>query len=198
MCRCILTPPPRPKPILKKRFGKGQGWTAQTVLSWTSPSLDPVQALCLLFQLVRLACDGAFYLGRQRTTRQTVVSFRGQHLHAESGENTVLAGMHTHENHDISFRRNEFLVFHEEGNQRSVPLRPSPPRHHILHLLSYKEHTSSSFLRATQGDSEQRRNMSTERDCAILIISCCPFFAERVERPRLQSGCTGGRMRDFS
>ena len=38
----------------------------------------------------------------------------------------VFAGMSLLENHDISFRRTEFLVHDAEGNQRSVPLRLSP------------------------------------------------------------------------
>ena len=38
----------------------------------------------------------------------------------------VLAGMNLLENHDISFRRNEFLVYDAEGHTRSVPSRRSP------------------------------------------------------------------------
>ena len=47
----------------------------------------------------------------------------------------VLAGMNLLENHDISFRRNEFLVDDAEGPVRSVPLRRSPSGHRILNLL---------------------------------------------------------------
>ena len=47
----------------------------------------------------------------------------------------VLAGMNLLENHDISFRRNEFLVYDAEGHTRSVPLRRSPSGHRILNLL---------------------------------------------------------------
>ena len=47
----------------------------------------------------------------------------------------VLAGMNLLENHDISFRRNEFLVYDAEGHARSVPLRRSPSGHRILNLL---------------------------------------------------------------
>ena len=38
----------------------------------------------------------------------------------------VLAGMNLLENHDIFFRRNEFLVYEADGQVRSVPLRRSP------------------------------------------------------------------------
>ena len=37
----------------------------------------------------------------------------------------VLASMNLLENHDISFRRNEFWVYDAEGHARSVPLRRS-------------------------------------------------------------------------
>ena len=47
----------------------------------------------------------------------------------------VLAGMNLLENRDISFRRNEFLVYDAEGHTRSVPLRSSPSGHRILNLL---------------------------------------------------------------
>ena len=47
----------------------------------------------------------------------------------------VLAAMNLLENHDISFRRNEFLVSDAEGHTRSVPLRRSPSGHRILNLL---------------------------------------------------------------
>ena len=47
----------------------------------------------------------------------------------------VLAGMNLLENHDISFRRNEFWVYDAEGHARSVPLRRSPSGHRILNLL---------------------------------------------------------------
>ena len=38
----------------------------------------------------------------------------------------VFAGLSLLENHDISFRQNEFLVHDAEGHARSVPLRRSP------------------------------------------------------------------------
>ena len=47
----------------------------------------------------------------------------------------VLAGMNVLQNHYISFRRNEFLVYDAEGHARSVPLRRSPSGHRILNLL---------------------------------------------------------------
>ena len=47
----------------------------------------------------------------------------------------VLAGMNLLENHDISFRRNEFGVYDAEGHTRSVPLRRSPSGHGILNRL---------------------------------------------------------------
>ena len=51
----------------------------------------------------------------------------------------VLAGMILLENHDISFRRNEFLVCDAEGHARSVPLRRSPTGHRILNLLYIRD-----------------------------------------------------------
>ena len=52
----------------------------------------------------------------------------------------VLAGVHLLENHDISFRRNEFLVYDAEGQVRSVPLRRPPSdqggtAHRVVSLL---------------------------------------------------------------
>ena len=47
----------------------------------------------------------------------------------------VLACMNLLVNHDISFRRNEFLVYDADGQVRSVPLRRSPSGHRILNLL---------------------------------------------------------------
>ena len=47
----------------------------------------------------------------------------------------VLAGMNLLENHDISVRRNEFLVYDAEGHTRSVPLSRSSSGHRILNLL---------------------------------------------------------------
>ena len=47
----------------------------------------------------------------------------------------VLAGMNLFKNHDISLRRNEFLVYDAEGHARSVSLRRSPSGHRILNLL---------------------------------------------------------------
>ena len=41
----------------------------------------------------------------------------------------VLAGMNLLENHDISFRRNQFLVYDAEGHARSAPSRRSPSSH---------------------------------------------------------------------
>ena len=54
----------------------------------------------------------------------------------ESENLPVLAGMNLLENHEISFRQNEFLVYDAEGHARSVPLRRSPSGHRILNLLS--------------------------------------------------------------
>ena len=47
----------------------------------------------------------------------------------------VLACMNLLENHDISFRRNEFLVYDSEGHTLSVLLRRSPSGHRIMNLL---------------------------------------------------------------
>ena len=57
-------------------------------------------------------------------------------IYTSEAENVpVLAGMNFLQNHDISFRRNEFLVYDAEGQTRSVPLRRSPSGHRILNLL---------------------------------------------------------------
>ena len=53
----------------------------------------------------------------------------------EEENEPVLAGMHLLDNQDISFRRNEFLVYDAEGHARSVPLRRSPSGRRILNLL---------------------------------------------------------------
>ena len=47
----------------------------------------------------------------------------------------VLTGIKLLENHDISFRRNEILVYDAEGHARSVPSRRSPSGHRILNVL---------------------------------------------------------------
>ena len=47
----------------------------------------------------------------------------------------VLAGINLLENYDVSFRRNEFLVYDAEGHARSVPFGRSPSGHRILNLL---------------------------------------------------------------
>ena len=49
-----------------------------------------------------------------------------QHSHFGSRKRTLFAGLNLPENHDISFRRNEFLVYDAGGHARSVPLRRSP------------------------------------------------------------------------
>ena len=64
----------------------------------------------------------------------------------------VLAGMNLLEKHDISFRRNEFLVYDAEGHTRSVPLRCSPSGHRILNLLLWGQRAASCFSHATAGD----------------------------------------------
>ena len=57
-------------------------------------------------------------------------------IYTSEAENVpVLAGMNLLENHDISFRRNQFLVYYAEGHARSVPLRRSPSGHRILNPL---------------------------------------------------------------
>ena len=40
---------------------------------------------------------------------------------AGHSQEPVLAGMNLLENHDISFRRSEFLVYDAEGHTRSLP-----------------------------------------------------------------------------
>ena len=57
-------------------------------------------------------------------------------IHTLEAENVpILASMNLLENHYISFRRNEFLVYDAEGQVPSVPLRRSPSGHRILNLL---------------------------------------------------------------
>ena len=78
----------------------------------------------------------------------------------------VLAGMNLLENHDISFRRNEFFVYDAEGHTRSVPLRRSPSGHRILNLLLQGQRAASCFSHATAGvfsedPKEQNLNVSS-------------------------------------
>ena len=64
-------------------------------------------------------------------------------IHTLDAENVpVLAGMNLLENHDISFRRDEFGVYDAEGNLHSVPLRRSPSGHRSLDLLSQGQRTA--------------------------------------------------------
>ena len=82
----------------------------------------------------------------------------------------VLAGMHLLENHDISFRRNEFLVYDAEGHARSVPLRRSPSSHRILNLLSEGQRAVSCFSHATAGDSfedPREQNLNVSSACMV-------------------------------
>ena len=65
--------------------------------------------------------------------------------------------MYLLENHDISFRRNEFLVYDAEGHARSVPLRRSPSGHRILNLLQKGQRAASCFSHATAGDFRSER-----------------------------------------
>ena len=75
----------------------------------------------------------------------------------------VLAEMNLLENHDISFRRNEVLVYDAEGQVRSVPLRRSPSSHRI---------TASCFSHATAGDfSEDSSEQNFERIISIHVWS---------------------------
>ena len=59
----------------------------------------------------------------------------------------VLARMNLLENHDISFRRHESLVYDAEGHALSVPLRRSPSGHRILNLLLWGQRTASLKIR---------------------------------------------------
>ena len=82
----------------------------------------------------------------------------------------VLAGMNLLENHDISFRRNDLLVYDAEGHARSVPLRRSPSGHRILNLLLEGQRAASSFSHATAGDfSEDPREQN------LNVSSACMF-----------------------
>ena len=82
----------------------------------------------------------------------------------------VLAGMNLLENHDISFRRNEFLVRDAEGHARSVPLRRSPSGHRILNLLFLGQRAASCFSHATAGDfSENPREQNLNRIISLHV-----------------------------
>ena len=79
-------------------------------------------------------------------------------IHTLEAENVpVFDGMNLLEIHDISFRRNEFLVCDAEGHARSVPLRRSPSGHRILNLLFF-------------GDSAPRRVSLTRQQVTFLKI----------------------------
>ena len=82
----------------------------------------------------------------------------------------VLAGMILLENHDISFRRNEFLVYDAEGHTRSVPLRRSPSGHRILNLLLKGQRAASCFSYATAGDF-----IEDPREQNLDVSSACMF-----------------------
>ena len=82
----------------------------------------------------------------------------------------VLAGMNLLENHDISFRRNEFLVYDAEGHTRSVPLRRSPSGHRILNLLLKGQRAASRFSHATAGDF-----IEDPREQNLNVSSACMF-----------------------
>ena len=86
----------------------------------------------------------------------------------------VLAGMNLLENHDISFRRNEFLVYDAEGHARSVPLRRSPSGHRILNLLLKGQRAASCFSHATAGDLFEE---PTEQN--LSVSSACMFGLSR-------------------
>ena len=62
----------------------------------------------------------------------------------------ILAGMNLLQNHDISFRRNEFLVYDAEGQVRSVSLRRSPSSHRTLNSMLWSReqnlNVSSAFM----------------------------------------------------
>ena len=91
----------------------------------------------------------------------------------------VLAGMNLLENHDISFRRNEFLVYDAEGHTRSVPLRRSPSGHRILNLLLWRQRAASCFSHATAGDfieNPREQNLNVSSAC-MFGLSQHPFFS---------------------
>ena len=82
------------------------------------------------------------------------------------------------ENHDISFRRNEFLVYIAEGHERRVPLRHSPSGHRILNLLLQGQHTASCLSHATASDfSEDSREQNFERTISIHV---CGFVSTQI------------------
>ena len=82
----------------------------------------------------------------------------------------VLAGMNLLENHYISFKRDEFLVYDAEGQVRSVPLRRSPSGHRILNLLLFGQRTASCLSHATAGDfSEDSREQNLNVSSAFMF-----------------------------
>ena len=82
----------------------------------------------------------------------------------------VLASMNLLENHDISLRRNEFLVHDAEGHARSDPLRRSPSGHRILNLLLQGQRTASCLSHATAGDfSEDSREQNLNVSSAFMF-----------------------------
>ena len=77
------------------------------------------------------------------------------------------------ENHDIYFRRNEFLVYDAEGHARSVPLRRSPSGHRILNLLFLGQHAASGFSHATAGDfieDPREQNLNVSSACILFLV----------------------------
>ena len=82
----------------------------------------------------------------------------------------VLASMNLLENHDISFKRDESLVYDAEGNPRSVPSKRSPSGHRILKLLSKAQRTS----RAAPGDFNEN-----VREQKLSVSSACLFGLSR-------------------
>ena len=84
----------------------------------------------------------------------------------------VLAGMILLENHDISFRRNEFLVCDAEGHVRSVPLRRSPSGSEFA--VKGAAHRVVSLSRATPGDYNEN-----VREQKLSVSSACLFGLSR-------------------
>ena len=77
-------------------------------------------------------------------------------------------------NHDTSFRRNEFLVYDAEGQARSVPLRRSPSGRRILNLLFLGQRSASCFSHATTGDFSEdpmEQNLNVSSACMFGLSS---------------------------
>ena len=68
------------------------------------------------------------------------------HFSLETEKVPVLAGINMLEQHSMSFRKNDFAICYEEGQQRSVTLRRVPSGQRVFNFLSLGLHTVSCSL----------------------------------------------------